>query len=597
MMKNILIALFLLQFALVNSQETKPENYWNSKTQLIPWRYPIASALTKTQYIDADKDGDPDIIRQFVHDSIPVMWIDDDDDMKMGDLEGDTDNDCLLIDRNRDGKFAGPYDFSIDWGDEDGDGIPEIQLIAQNGGLKNRNFFDWEADFMYFIDLEKDNIKHFVNWNDIRMQAWEHIGHSNFFEDYHGNTLFLKMHASTFRIDDMRYSWENPFIFYDTDKDGLSEWTIRLVDTPKFRPKEGTNPAFEKLDKEIDVQYTKKIDWVGIGWDLDNDNGQGNEFDFDFTLRFNGPGFDYSDQVHKFKSLRGLDVGTELMYDSRWRKLDELIYADHNTAWNLIFNKGEWTECRLSFDEDDDCNRWERVELYDPKDLFAIGRNSGGIDHNAQADAAGDRGEWDTDFSGKGNLYIGTFDGRVHLLGAEWGAWRIDQSAYSFQGFGGLYDRWRGGRIQREPKEFATVKYNDTDNNGFIDVIAYDLNGDKVFEDSVSLKALGIDDRQSVITTKNMTYPQLQKLFTDITNKNWSRAQEAIKIAKSMGINPDWYAFYMKPRTLAEKYDFGFWLNFYLYQDMRFNAKAKKNQELVNKIDGAYYSGNWAITK
>jgi hypothetical protein len=427
------------------------------------------------------------------------------------------------------------------------------------------------------------------------MHAWEHIGHSNFFEDYHGNTLFLKMHASSFRIGDMRYSWENPFLFYDTDNDGLSEWTIRLLDTPRFRPKEGSTPEFDKVDKEIDVIYSKKIDYVGMSWDLDNDNGQGNEFDFDMSLRFTGPGFDYSDQVHKFKSLKGLDVGTDLMYDSRWRKLDELIYPDHNSAWNLIFNKGEWTECRLVFDEDDDCNRWERVEFYDPRDLFAMGRNGGGIDHNPQADAMGDRGEWDADFSGKGNLYIGSFDGRIHLYGAEWGAWRIDQTAYSFQGFGGLYDSWRGGRIQREPKSFATVKYADTDNNGFFDVIAYDLDGDKVFEDSISLKALGIDDRKQVMETKNLKYPDFQSIFKRITDENWKKAQEAVKLARLMGINPDWYAFYMKPCTMAEKYDYGFWLNFYLYQDMRFIAKSKKDQKLVNNIDRAYYSGNWMM--
>lgn len=593
-MRKLIFLILFTNSLWISAQQKTTERFWNDNTMLVPWRFPL-SELKDNVYIDADKDGDPDILKQSIHDSIPVIWIDDDDDMKNGDLEGDTDNDCVLIDRNKDGKFAGPNDISIDWGDEDKDGIADIQLVAQNGGLKNRNFFDWEADFMYFIDFEKDNVKHFVNWNAIRMQAWEHNGHSNFFEDYLGNTLFLKMHASTFRIGDMRYSWENPFIFYDTDKDGLSEWTIRLVDTPHFRPKEGSSPEFADVDKDVDVLYTKKIDWVGIGWDMDNDNGQGNEFDFDLSLRFTGPGFDYSDQVHKYKSLKGLEAGNEYMYDSRWRKMDELIYADQNTAWDLIFNKGEWKECRLVFDEDDDCNRWERVEFYDPRDLFTIGRGKGGIDHNNQADAMGDRGEWDMDFSGNGNLYVGSFDGRIHLLGAEWGAWRIDQTAFSFQGFGGLYDRWRGGRIQREPETFATVKYTDTDNNGFVDFISYDLNGDKIFEDSVSLKSLGIDDQSPVIRTKGLKYSDFQELFKKITEQSWKRAQQAIQIASKNGLNPAWYAFYMQPRTLAEKYDYAFWLNFYLYQDLRQVAKMKNNQEQVRKIDKAYYSGDWNL--
>lgn len=597
-MKAFQILFLLIIFSCsVPGQISKHRKYWNQDTYLTPWRLPLPADLTKIVYQDLDRDGDPDILRMTIRDSIPIMWIDDDDDMNSGDIEGDTDNDCLLLDRNHDGIFAGEKDLSIDWCDEDKDGIPDIQLAVQNGDASKRYFFDWDSDFMFFIDLEKDNIKHYVNWNALRMQAWEHSGHSNFFEDYLGNTLFLKMHASSFRIHDMRFSWENPFLFYDTDNDNMSEWTIRLVDTPFFRQKDRTDERFNNLDKEIDVIYSHKINDVRISWDLDNDNGQGNEFDFDMSLRFNGDGFDYSDQVHKYNSLPGLADANKFLFDARWRQLKELIYPDHNTAWNLIFNKGQWNECRMVFDEDDDCNRWERVEFYDPKDLYLTGRNKGGIDQNAQADAMGDRGEWDMDFSGKAQLYIGVFDGRIHLYGAEWGAWRIDQTAFSFQGFGGLYDRWKGGRIQREPENFGIVKYSDTDNNGYFDLVEYDLNGDRAFEDKVSIKDYNISDQAELINTKEMQYPDLQKIFSDITNKLWDRAMEAVTIAEQYKINPDWYSFYMNPRTMNEKYDYGFWLNFYLYQDLRHMAYTRDDKTLVQTIDKAYYSGNWDILK
>lgn len=56
-----------------------------------------------------------------------------------------------------------------------------------------------------------------------------------------------------------------------------------------------------------------------------------------------------------------------------------------------------------------------RVEFYEARDPFKVGAGNGGLDHNTQADAAGDRGEWDMDCSGKGNLYISPLDGRLHL--------------------------------------------------------------------------------------------------------------------------------------------------------------------------------------
>ena len=141
------------------------------------------------------------------------------------------------------------------------------------------------------------------------------------------------------------------------------------------------------------------------------------------------------------------------------------------------------------FDEDDDCHRWERVEFYDPKDPFLIGSHKGGLDHNPQADAVGDRGEWDLDFSGKGNLYISPLDGKIHLAGAETGYWRIDQNTLYYQGWQG----WRGPNIQPEdtdpvePSTFATVRYRDTDDNGFFDEISYDMDGDQTFEQVNSL--------------------------------------------------------------------------------------------------------------
>ena len=72
---------------------SRKKEYWNANTLLIPYRLPPAPAGYKPTYIDLDGDGDPDILRTVTANGIPVQWIDDDDDMQYGDLEGDTDND------------------------------------------------------------------------------------------------------------------------------------------------------------------------------------------------------------------------------------------------------------------------------------------------------------------------------------------------------------------------------------------------------------------------------------------------------------------------------------------------------------------------
>jgi hypothetical protein len=253
----------------------------------------------------------------------------------------------------------------------------------------------------------------------------------------------------------------------------------------------------------------------------------------------------------------------------------------------------EWDYCWFVFDEDDDCNRWERVEFYEPKDMWKIGGENGGLDNNKQADAAGDRGEFDLDNSGKGNLYIAPFDGRLHLFGAEWGPWRIDMNDASYQGYGGLYPPPKSHvSDQKEPEKWATIRYSDTDNNGFFDLIEYDLDGDTIFENRVSLKELGINDSADVIPTTKLNYKDLQKTFSEMAEKQFKRAGEAIHLAKKLGINPEWYSFWMTPRTSHEKNEYGYWLNFYLYQDMRQWASDNR-KELVRQLDKAYYSGDW----
>ncbi|MDF7798189.1 hypothetical protein P4C99_01845 [Pontiellaceae bacterium B1224] len=559
--------------------------------------------LTDVSYIDLDEDGDPDVLRGTFRNGLPAQWIDDDDDMRAGDLAGDRDSDCLMIDRNRDGRYGHWEDFVVDYADEDGDGLADLEIIADNTALDDHGY---DGAYMIMIDNDKDGVLSYINWETLHPECWHHNGVDDFVIDYSGNSTLLKAHHSYFNIVDLRYNWENPFLFFDHDDDGCTEMAIRFTDRgDRERRKQIREPLPEDFSKVTDdqrrVSFQGDIGYVAMTFDMDNDSGPGNALDYDMSLKFSDGQLDYTDQKHRFASMRGLPEGDSFFYDPRLRQLTELIFPDHTSAWDLIWKRGEWERCTFSFDEDDDCDRWERVEFYDSKDPFKVGARQGGLDDNFQADTAGDRGEWDEDNSGGGNLYLGGFDGRIHLHGAEWGAWRLDQTAYYYQGFCGIRDRYHP-RVQPleegyMPEKFGTVKYTDSNTNGFLDLIEYDLDGDTVFEMTHSLLELGIDDVCSVENTFEANYAGLNKLNERSATLIWKRSQGAVAKAKELGIDPSWYAYYQNARSTQEKYSRGYWLNFYLFLDMLELAERQNDSALKTRVLKAYYSGDWETLK
>ena len=557
--------------------------YWNEGTLLLPFRPSPAPLGHRPQYIDLDADGHPDVLRTVTASGVPIQWIDDDHSMRVGDTEGNMRNGCLMIDRNRDGQYGGYGDLIVDWVAEDEDGNPAMMVVVEN--CKADEKMKSRGHYMWFIDSDKDGAMGYVDYATYQLRCWLHGGHSNFLTDYHGQTAFLKIHESPEKLNDLRLNWENPFLFYDPDGDGLSEVAFRLLDTPVHQVSDGQRNANLK----------GRIDWVSMSWDMDNDNAPGNEFDLDMTLHFEGEGFDYTDQRHANKNMRGLPAADSLFLDARWRQLTELLYPGHDDAWNLIFHRGKWKEAWFTFDEDDDCERWERVEMYQPLSPFKSGPWKGGVDNNAQSDPAGDRGEWDRDFSGQGRLYVAPFDGRIHLLGAEEGVWRIDQLAYCYQGMGWLYDGYGPERVRREPSAFATVHYADTDHNGFIDRLDYDLDGDTVYEDSVSLFALGLSDSCRVLSLADFAYEDFHHLQKTVADSMWQHACTVVDVARRMGVETSWYASLMHPRSIRQRYHDGYWLAFYLYKDMEYALKQRRaSSDELQALRRAYYGRDWS---
>jgi len=579
--------LFLLSFSVfgfisqVHAQtpihQTTP---WNANAKLNSYRLFEIMAGTKPKFIDLDNDGDPDVMRYTTANGFHVQWIDDDDDMKWTDTCGDTDNDCLMVDMNNDGKYGSYGDVIIDWVDTNNDGKADIQIYSEFASEKDKDKPWGPGHFMVNMDLDKDDIMNYIDWNTFQVRCWIHDGKSDFFEDYSGQTLFLKIHASPQNINDLRLNWENPFLFFDPDKDGLTEYAFRLIDRPT---------CGKPGDKYL-TNLTGKIDYVTMSYDMDNDNSPGNPFDFDMTISFRGGGFDYTDQVHHFRNLRGLPAADQYFMDPRIRQLNEFIYPDHDHARDLIFNRGKWNEAWFVYDEDDDCERWERVELLDPKDPYVVGVKKGGLDDNAQSDPVGDRGEWDLDNSGKGNLYISPLDGKIHLFGAEKGYWRVDQNAFYYQGMGGLYDGYGPARTPADPAVFPLISYKDTDNNGFFDTIEFDLDGDKNIDYSFSMKDLGISDGSKIYDISKMEYADFTKLEKKVAEETWKNALDFVKLAEKLGINTNWYALLKHPKSIRQQYCQGYWLKFYLFMDILDQAKKDSNALLADRTIKLYFA-------
>lgn len=557
------ICILLLSAAV--SAQAQP--YWNQGNRIMPLRVPIGE---RPEFLDLNGDGRQDAVKSYIYGDIAILWLDEDGNMKEGDIEGDTVNDCLLADRNKDGK----YDLIIKWADQTGNGKADLNLIIEypRDGIHNINY-------MYVFDDDGDGVFNYFDWNAMTLSCWEKNGISDFYTDYSGNSTFLKTHRIPDRMQDLRYQWENPFLFYDWDGDGLSEMAVRFCD--------GQLPdkAAEAAGYDL-MQHQGWMHWFSMGIDMDNDNAAGNDFDFDMTLCYRGEkAIDYRNLSHPLKNMRGLPEADKFFPDPRYRQLTELIYPDRKQAFKVGF-AGKWQRALFVWDEDDDCGRWERVELYDNMDAFKTGSNQGGLDNNPQADVAGDRGEWDEDFSGGGDIYVGRFDGRIHLYGAERGAWRIDQNTKYYQGFN---RSWQN----TAPGSFATVEYLDENGNGFLDCIKYDLDGDREYEFEVSLHELGLNDRCDVLDVSKMKYKDFTRLFRKVSDGMWKRAQAARKVALKYGIQTSWYAKLLDAHSPRERYHNGWWLQFYIYKDLEQRFAASGDTASLQRLSKAYYSGNW----
>ena len=552
--------------------------------------------------LDINNDGKPDILERWWN-SKRVRWLDENGDMLPTDTRGDQVADVMQIDKNGDGLYDSSLDISIKWADNDGDGRADLQaFVTQGREWSNGKYDAGESHWMVFVDVEKDGVLGWLDWAtyDFGNDNWGYTGTTDWLPDYNGNAVFLKVHRPPQSLPDPRLNWENPFAFFDFDADGASEMAIRWLD------------PVPPLDKDV-TKLTGVLSEAFATFDVDNDSTKGNETDYDMSLRgAGGPGIPYRSFVHKYPALKGNPKFDGCFQWNNWRHIDELIYMPHEKSYDSFFT-ARWASMYFVFDEDDDDHRWERVEMYYPMhgfggpkeiDLYStkkwrrsnyaelamVAENERpGISGHPQADSLGDRGEFDEDNSGGGKLYVGVFDRKLHLAGAEWGAWTVDKNA-----------EFHGGNKTPSPKPLAqrveeVVKYTDTDQNGFLDTIEYDYDGDRTIDLKVSL----LDYRTAsnphpdvvpLIDTHKEHWQGLNGWFGKIANQSFQEALMAYRAAWRRGLTTpeiDKLAF---ASAIGERYDHGYWLKEKIFREIRARIRQTPLEKELTRL---YYTGQF----
>jgi len=521
----------------------------------------------------------------------------------------------LQVDKNGDGLYDGPTDINIKWADNDGDGRADLEaFVTQSPEWGPDKWSASESHWMIYIDVDKDGVLGWLDWTkfDFANDNWGYTGTNDWLPDYNGNSIFLKVHRPPQSLNDPRLNWENPFAFFDFDNDGLSEMAMRWLDPVPPLDKDKTN-------------LTGVLSEAFVTFDLDNDSSKGNETDYDMSLRgAGGPGVPYQNYIHKYPALRGNPKFNDCFQWNNWRQIDELKYMPHDKSYDAFFTAG-WKTLYFVFDEDDDDHRWERVEMYYPmhgfggpkdidiystkrwrrsnyaeQDMVAEGEKPG-LSGHPQSDSLGDRGEFDEDNSGGGKLYVGVFDRKLHLAGAEWGAWTVDKNA-----------EYHNGVKTPSPKPLAprveeVVKYTDTDNNGFLDTVEYDYDGDRKIDLKVSLldyetASQPHPDVVTLIDTHKEGWQGLNNVFESIATQSFEEALLVYRAAWRRGLTTPEMDRLASAASIGERYDHGYWLKEKVFRQIRARLQQVKRLEpskssaldkLEKDLARLYYTGRF----
>ena len=350
----------------------------------------------------------------------------------------------LLVDNDGDGKI-GAADFYYRSMDINGDGMPEMIVFNASGVVEVVVNVNGERDFKN------------LDWSTFTYgEEQTYTGHSRYVQNVHGSGFFVNTRIA---YDDLSLAWETPIAWYDFDHDGFSEMVMRIADVGRFKDgivwQDSIAENFGQTGGAHEAEFAFELNG-----ELCQDRWH--SLDFQLTLcAYGEPGLPLRPYADDMKILGIPDSGRELL-STECRKLTDVtrrIHLPFVDGYKIATDYAKWTSAWIIWDEDNDDNRWE--------EMFSRYER----DWHAYADRIGDRVEIDSTFKGKGRLYIGAFDGRIHLHGADKAEWTVDYYAH----YKGAVDRKETPEGPEPPEGLLhdVVRYHDTTGNGFIDRIEY----------------------------------------------------------------------------------------------------------------------------
>lgn len=540
----------------------------------------------------------------------------------------------LLVDKNRDGRFDSPDDYCYRAFDINGDGAPEAEYY---------HLFPGEAWCPYsnklHIGLSGDPRMSYLNFETLTYSNEQ--AYDEGFEyrmNVQGSGFFLNSYSAH-----PDCSWETPIAWYDMNKDGCPEMTMRVGDT-------FCNAIIQSGGlAEGQERYSGKVSEFELSYELNGNTGTHRRHSLDMQLTFydyEHPSLDYmrlEDRPGWLSPLAGSEWVHGCMASVRLEPVRR--YLPYMDGCQIGMEHPDWAGVYLLFDEDDDDCRWE--EMFSAHEDECEHANPG---WGRCADKIGDRTERDLDFGGRGLLYRGAFDGRIHLFHAEEGIWDVDYLGL----YKGSVDHAECRSEGPEPPEglwYPRVYYIDEDGDGVIDTIRYCktaygyedtmrkvlrtvhlaqyYEGGRIpkpalFDPRAAAEPSGwklenwdgtpLTEQDFEGTPVKACYDRMSSYYDEVCDAMWRGAQLLYQAAKRHGLNvseqadaelrtdysweellsmkeltiPEGYSRHLHAGNRREKYHNGFWLREKVFEDICQNSQLDKF-----RLETYYYTGRY----